>query len=65
MQWQFENSFAMQRLQKKKLLQCNIFNRLKKNEKSIFGVEIAQNPHKFEIGTLPNMTSSRPRDWVT
>ena len=49
----------------KKTLQCNDFNRLKKNKKSIFSEEIAQNPQKFEIGTLPNITSSRPRDRVT
>ena len=36
----------MQRL-RKKLLQYNDFNRLKKNKKSIFSVEIAQNPAKI------------------
>ena len=36
----------MQRL-RKKLLQCNDFNRLKKNKKSIFSLEIAQNPTKI------------------
>ena len=46
MQRKFKNSFAMQRL-RKNLLQCNYFNRLKKNKKSIFSVEVAQNPAKI------------------
>ena len=40
-----QNSFAMQRLFKKNL-KCNDFNRLKKNKKSIFSIEIVQNPAK-------------------
>ena len=49
----------------KKTFAMHDFNRLKKNKKLIFSVEIAQNPTKFEIESLPNMMSSRPRDQVT
>ena len=48
-----------------KLLQCNDFKRLKKNKKSIFAQKLLKTLQEFEIGTLPNMTSSRPRDRVT
>ena len=49
----------------KKRLECNDFNRLKKNKTSIFSVEIAEKLQKFETGTLPNMASSKPLDRVT
>ena len=41
--------FCNPKTSKKKRLQCNDFNRLKKNKKSIFSVEIPQNPAKIDV----------------
>ena len=49
----------------KKLLQCNDFNRLKKNKNQFSAWKLLKTLQKFEKETLPNTTSSRPSDWVT